>query len=132
MTRFWAWAGADGAGTGADGAAWGASAGMDGACGVTAATVGDGAGMAGASGPLDDDDILAFPRGPEAGECLHALFERADFGDPASWPAAAVHALRLHPQPRADAAAALRSPRSKLAITPSMAGPMPASWMNAR
>ena len=80
------------------------------------ATVGDGAGTAGASGPLDDDDILAFPRGPEAGECLHALFERADFGDPASWPAAAVHALRLHPQPRADAAAAQGQPRRLLRL----------------
>jgi exodeoxyribonuclease V beta subunit len=45
----------------------------------------------------DDDDILGFARGPEAGECLHALFERADFTQPAGWPAAAAQALRLHP-----------------------------------
>ncbi|MGL6113290.1 MAG: exodeoxyribonuclease V subunit beta [Rubrivivax sp.] len=37
---------------------------------------------------LDADDILRFPRGPIAGECLHAVFERIDFGDASSWPAA--------------------------------------------
>jgi exodeoxyribonuclease V beta subunit len=55
-------------------------------------------------------DILRFPRGPAAGECLHALFEHADFGDPAGWPAAADRALAEHPQPAAgaDSAPALR------------------------
>jgi exodeoxyribonuclease V beta subunit len=47
----------------------------------------------------DDDDILGFPRGPAAGECLHTLFEHADFTDPATWPAAAARALHLHPLP---------------------------------
>jgi len=36
---------------------------------------------------LAADDILRFPRGPVAGECLHALFERVDFGDATSWAA---------------------------------------------
>ena len=40
------------------------------------------------------DDILHFPRGAVAGECLHALFERIDFSDPAGWPAAVAAALR--------------------------------------
>ena len=51
------------------------------------------------AGIPDDDDILGFPRGPAAGECLHALFEHADFTDPATWPSAAARALHLHPQP---------------------------------
>ena len=36
---------------------------------------------------LAADDILRFPRGAVAGECLHALFERIDFGDATGWPA---------------------------------------------
>lgn len=46
---------------------------------------------------LDADDILRFPRGAEAGSCLHAAFERVDFGDPSGWPAAIEEALRLSP-----------------------------------
>ena len=45
---------------------------------------------------LADDDILGFPRGPAAGECLHTLFELADFHDPGSWPAAAEATLQRH------------------------------------
>jgi exodeoxyribonuclease V beta subunit len=45
----------------------------------------------GGSGP---SDILAFPRGAEAGTCLHALLERVDFADPAGWPGAIESALR--------------------------------------
>jgi len=48
---------------------------------------------------LDDDDILNFPRGADAGVCLHALFERVDFTQPAGWPAAVDAVLRAHPQP---------------------------------
>jgi exodeoxyribonuclease V beta subunit len=36
---------------------------------------------------LAADDILRFPRGAVAGECLHALFERIDFGDTRGWSA---------------------------------------------
>ena len=46
---------------------------------------------------LDDDDILAFPRGAAAGECVHAAFEWAEFTDAATWPAAITRALRQHP-----------------------------------
>ena len=35
---------------------------------------------------LADDDILAFPRGPAAGECLHRMYELADFTVPDTWP----------------------------------------------
>ena len=42
--------------------------------------------------PLAADDVLRFPRGAAAGIAVHALFERADFADPASWPAAVAAA----------------------------------------
>ncbi len=46
-----------------------------------------------ASPPPDiaPDDILRFPRGSSAGTCLHAIFERIDFTDPAGWHDAAFH-----------------------------------------
>ncbi|SAK84724.1 exodeoxyribonuclease V, beta subunit [Caballeronia glebae] len=49
--------------------------------------------------PLDSDDILAFPRGAAAGECLHRMYELADFTEPSGWPAAVERALREHPTP---------------------------------
>ncbi|CAH2791850.1 MAG: Exodeoxyribonuclease V beta chain (EC [uncultured Caballeronia sp.] len=48
---------------------------------------------------LAADDILAFPRGPSAGECLHRMYELADFTDPATWPGAIERALHEHPIP---------------------------------
>ena len=45
---------------------------------------------------LADDDFLHFPRGPAAGDCVHALFERIDFGAPALWPQAVADTLRAH------------------------------------
>lgn len=47
---------------------------------------------------LAPDDILRFPRGPAAGDCLHALFEHCDFSDANQWPAAIAYALARHPQ----------------------------------
>jgi len=44
------------------------------------------------------DDILRFPRGAAAGDCIHALFERIDFSDPAGWSAGIAAALAAHPQ----------------------------------
>ncbi|CAG7605230.1 exodeoxyribonuclease V subunit beta [Candidatus Vallotia tarda] len=46
---------------------------------------------------LDSDDILNFPRGPTAGDCLHRLMEIANLHDPLSWPAAIVGALADRP-----------------------------------
>ena len=60
---------------------------------------------------VDENDILNFPRGAEAGNCIHAVFERADFGDPAGWPEAIAAALREQPQGRLDAERAARLPR---------------------
>ena len=44
------------------------------------------------------DDILRFPRGPSAGECLHAIFEHIDFTDPAGWNDGIDRGLFAHPQ----------------------------------
>jgi len=44
------------------------------------------------------DDILRFPRGASAGECLHAIFERIDFTGPAGWNDAIARGLSAHPQ----------------------------------
>ena len=46
---------------------------------------------------ITENDILHFPRGPTAGECLHRVFERIDFTDPTGWPAAIDSALRGQP-----------------------------------
>ncbi|SMG27528.1 exodeoxyribonuclease V subunit beta [Paraburkholderia susongensis] len=46
-----------------------------------------------------DDDILAFPRGAAAGDCLHRMFELADFTDASTWPDAIRGALRERPAP---------------------------------
>ncbi|SAL51341.1 exodeoxyribonuclease V subunit beta [Caballeronia terrestris] len=54
---------------------------------------------------LADDDILAFPRGPAAGECLHRMYELADFTAPETWPKAIDRALREHPTPAPEAIA---------------------------
>jgi exodeoxyribonuclease V beta subunit len=58
---------------------------------------------------LADNDILAFPRGAAAGECLHRMFELADFSDSASWPAAIERALAERPV-AADAQTSARLP----------------------
>ncbi|KND55122.1 Exodeoxyribonuclease V beta chain [Candidatus Paraburkholderia kirkii] len=54
---------------------------------------------------LAPDDILAFPRGAAAGECLHRMFELADFTEPSDWPAAVERALHEHPTPAPEALA---------------------------
>ncbi|WP_116141554.1 exodeoxyribonuclease V subunit beta [Trinickia diaoshuihuensis] len=64
---------------------------------------------AAAAQALEPDDILAFPRGAAAGECLHRMFELADFSDPATWPAAIERALLERPV-AADAETAARLP----------------------
>ena len=48
------------------------------------------------------DDILAFPQGSRAGQCIHAVFEHCDFTDTTTWPTAIERALRAHPQPGAE------------------------------
>lgn len=55
--------------------------------------------------PLAEDDILAFPRGAAAGECLHRMYELADFTEPSKWPEAVERALHEHPTPAPEALA---------------------------
>ena len=64
---------------------------------------------------LADSDILAFPRGAAAGECLHRMFELADFSQPASWPAAIERALAERPV-AADAQTSARLPAMMAAM----------------
>jgi len=47
------------------------------------------------------DDILDFPRGAAAGECLHRMFELADFTAEQTWDGAIARALRERPAPAA-------------------------------
>ncbi len=47
---------------------------------------------------LAPEDILRFPRGPSAGTCLHAMFDRIDFTSPAGWDEAIARSLFAHPQ----------------------------------
>ncbi|WP_225721848.1 exodeoxyribonuclease V subunit beta [Candidatus Vallotiella sp. (ex Adelges kitamiensis)] len=46
---------------------------------------------------LCTDDILYFPRGPAAGNCLHRLMELANLHDPSDWPTAIMRALIEYP-----------------------------------
>ncbi|WP_418647807.1 exodeoxyribonuclease V subunit beta [Thauera butanivorans] len=74
-----------------------------------------------------DDDILRFPRGPVAGDCMHALFEQIDFTDHGGWEQAIAAALAAHPQ-RAPAGSAalsrmLRRMLADVVATPLLAEP---------
>jgi exodeoxyribonuclease V beta subunit len=59
-----------------------------------------GSATAAGTAPTDiaPDDILRFPRGGPAGECVHAVFEEADFTDSSTWDRAIAIALENHPQ----------------------------------
>ncbi|MDR2924680.1 MAG: UvrD-helicase domain-containing protein [Azoarcus sp.] len=46
---------------------------------------------------MPEDDILRFPRGAAAGDCVHALFEGIDFTRPETFPAGIGGALAAHP-----------------------------------
>ncbi|GHT92455.1 RecBCD enzyme subunit RecB [Betaproteobacteria bacterium] len=54
-----------------------------------------------------NDDILLFPRGASAGDCIHAVFEHTDFTRPDTRARAIAHALTAHPQPGAHDAGGL-------------------------
>ncbi len=68
-------------------------------------TAGRGAGIA--ETEVAADDILRFPRGAGAGDCIHAVFEAIDFTDSGCWQPAVGAALAAHAPARAAAAAAL-------------------------
>ena len=64
------------------------------------ATLDQGARPAARAASLPDvpaDDILRFPRGVSAGDCLHAALERIDFRDPGTWDDAIARARRRYP-----------------------------------
>ena len=44
------------------------------------------------------DDILRFPRGPGAGDTLHAILEKTDFSDTTRWAQVIRNGLLSHPQ----------------------------------
>ena len=44
------------------------------------------------------DDILRFPRGPGAGDTLHAILEKIHFAEPTTWATVIRHGLLSHPQ----------------------------------
>ncbi len=70
------------------------------------------------------DDILQFPRGAAAGECLHSVFENIDFADPASWPAAIDQALARHAAELPGASAhAVQAMLADVLHTPLLQGP---------
>ena len=82
------------------------------------ARAGPGAAVRPLVGPaLDADDVLHFPRGAVAGECVHAVFERIDFGDRSGWDAAIGDALRAHPQSLPGVSAELAQPRLAAMLT---------------
>jgi exodeoxyribonuclease V beta subunit len=59
-------------------------------------------GLLSPTGPRGDD-FLKFPRGANAGVCVHRLLEIVDVTDPAGWEPAAHRALRDHPPEARDA-----------------------------
>ncbi|MDR0735485.1 MAG: exodeoxyribonuclease V subunit beta [Zoogloeaceae bacterium] len=61
------------------------------------------------------DDPLLFPRGGRAGDCIHALFERIDFTDTASFAPAAAAVLQQYPQHGGIAPERLAAMLSRLA-----------------
>lgn len=83
---------------------------------------------AAASGPVPPetaaDDILRFPRGAAAGDCLHALLEAADFQNRETWEAAIAQALARHPQnlPEAALAPMLRRLLADVTASPLLPG----------
>jgi len=79
---------------------------------------------------LPAHDVLRFPRGTEAGVCVHTAFELADFSDPRTWPGAAAQALQRHPPQPAGAAPGRAEPAALSAMLKTMladvlAAPLP-------
>jgi exodeoxyribonuclease V beta subunit len=69
---------------------------------------------------LPADDILRFPRGADAGDCIHAVFESIDFTERGGWTTAVAGALARHPQSGADRASAGQYAPDETAALPRM------------
>lgn len=79
--------------------------------------------------PVANDDILAFPRGMDAGTCLHAMLERSDFRDRQTWLPAVRAGLALHPQSLPGADARGRLERMALSMIEDVVGtPLPTGF----
>ena len=76
--------------------------------------------------PAGADDIVRFPRGAAAGECLHAVFERIDFTDARGWPAIVAGTLAEFPPGRSDVDGARLAPMVERMLRDVMATPLPA------
>ncbi|TFY97573.1 exodeoxyribonuclease V subunit beta [Ramlibacter humi] len=55
---------------------------------------------------VEPGDILHFERGARAGETMHAVFERIEFGDTSTWPKRIEEAVRARPPAAMDAGVA--------------------------
>lgn len=79
---------------------------------------------------LAPDDILLFPRGPAAGDCLHAVLESIDFTRPETWDQAIATALIQHslqlPQLTPEASQAALSAMLRRLLQDLLATPLPA------
>ncbi|MCL2022246.1 MAG: UvrD-helicase domain-containing protein [Betaproteobacteria bacterium] len=80
----------------------------------------------GSGDSIPDHDILNFPKGARAGDCIHAFFEQIEFTDPATFVPAATRALQAHPQPvRRDAERVLQQAQLLRLADDTLATPLP-------
>jgi len=78
-----------------------------------------------ATAPAAPDDIVRFPRGAAAGECLHAILERIDFSDPRGWRAIVASALAEFPPGRSDVDGAPLAPMVERMLHDVTSTPLP-------
>lgn len=79
------------------------------------------------------DDILRFPRGSQAGDVLHAIFEVVDFADPSGWDAAATRAITRHLPPASATQEAAWRRMARTMLGDVFATPLtPAGWTLAQ
>ncbi|MCL2075549.1 MAG: UvrD-helicase domain-containing protein [Betaproteobacteria bacterium] len=80
----------------------------------------------GSGDSMPDHDILHFPRGARAGDCIHAFFEQIEFTDPATFAPAAARALKAHSQPvRREAELVLQQAQLLRLADDALATPLP-------
>jgi exodeoxyribonuclease V beta subunit len=75
--------------------------------------------------PAASDDIVRFPRGAAAGECLHAILERIDFTEPRGWHAIVAATLAEFPPGRGDVDGARLAPMVERMLHDVTSTPLP-------
>jgi exodeoxyribonuclease V beta subunit len=75
--------------------------------------------------PAPPDDIVRFPRGAAAGECLHAILERIDFADSREWPTTVAAALVEFPPGRSEVESARLAPMVERMLHDVTSTPLP-------